>query len=213
MTGGLALAAAAVSVGALHAVAPDHWVPLAAVARAGGWSRRQTAERTLLCGLGHVTVSVALGLAALLVGREVIGVVGRPLESATGLLLIAFGIAYAIWGLRRGAARVHGHAHAHYDHVHEPARATVVSLLVIYALDPCVAVIPILLAATALGASTAAGVVLLYEVATIGAMIGLVLAARAGVRALSWRWLDRWPDATAGAVITTAGLAMFLIGG
>lgn len=212
MSGALALAAAAVSVGGLHALAPDHWVPLAAVARARGWSRRQTARLTLLCGLGHVTVSLALGLVALLVGREVIEAVGRPLESAAGVLLVAFGAVYALWGLRRGAARVHGHAHDHYDHVHDPARATVGSLFVIYSLDPCVAVIPILLAAAGLGTPVAAGVVLLYEAATLGAMVGLVLAARVGVRALSWSWLDRWPDATAGVVIAAAGLTMLAIG-
>lgn len=212
MSGALALAAAAISVGALHALAPDHWVPLAAVARARGWSRRQTARLTLLCGLGHVSVSAALGLLALVVGREVIEAIGRPLESAAGVLLVAFGAAYALWGLRRGAARVHGHAHGHYDHVHDPARATVGSLFLIYSLDPCVAVIPILLAAAGLGAPVAATVVLLYETATLAAMVALVLAARAGVRALSWRWLDRWPDAAAGTVIAAAGLAMLVIG-
>jgi hypothetical protein len=212
MTGALALAGAAVSIGALHALAPDHWLPIAAVARARAWSGRRTAQVTALCGLGHVTVSVALGLVALLAGRQVIESVGRPLESAAGVLLIAFGAAYALWGLRRGAARVHGHRHHRYDHVHEPARATIGALFLIYALDPCVAVIPLLLAAAGLGAPGAAGVVLLYEVAAIGAMIVLVLAARAGVRALSWSWLDRWPDAAAGAVIAAAGLAVALFG-
>ncbi|HEU5058652.1 MAG TPA: hypothetical protein VFU21_19095 [Kofleriaceae bacterium] len=212
MTGVVALAAAAVSIGALHALAPDHWLPIAAVARARGWSRRRTAQVTALCGLGHVTVSVALGLLALLVGREVIEAVGRPLESAAGLLLVAFGAAYALWGLRRGAARLHGHQHQHYDHVHQPGRATIGALVFIYALDPCVALIPILLAATLLGAPATVGVVLLYEVAAIGAMIGLVLAARAGARALSWSWLERWPDAAAGTVIVAAGLAVALLG-
>ncbi len=212
MSAALALAAAAVSVGALHALAPDHWLPLAAVARARRWSRRRTVRLTLFCGIGHVTVSVALGLVALLVGREVIEAVGRPLESAAGALLVAFGAGYALWGLRRGAARVHGHAHDHYDHVHDPAHAAVGSLFLIYSLDPCVAVIPILLAAAALGAPVAAGIVFLYEAATLGAMVILVLAARAGVRALSWSWLEKWPDATAGAVITAAGLAMLAIG-
>ena len=37
-----ALALAAASVGALHSVAPDHWVPFAALARARGWSAWKT---------------------------------------------------------------------------------------------------------------------------------------------------------------------------
>ena len=42
-----ALAVAAASVGALHSLAPDHWVPFAALARARGWSAWKTARITL----------------------------------------------------------------------------------------------------------------------------------------------------------------------
>ena len=58
------LVVAAATVGSVHTVAPDHWVPFAAVARAGRWSAARTALVTALCGLGHVTVSALLGLAS-----------------------------------------------------------------------------------------------------------------------------------------------------
>ena len=119
------LAAPAVAIGSLHTLAPDHWVPFAALARAQGWSRTRTARITALCGFGHVTVSALLGVLALAFGREALMVVGERMEAAAGLLLIAFGLAYAVYGLRRAAGgHVHGHHHAHYDHVHEPARMT-----------------------------------------------------------------------------------------
>ena len=63
-----ALALAAASVGALHSLAPDHWVPFAALARARRWSAGKTARITLACGLGHVTVSAALGTLAVVLG-------------------------------------------------------------------------------------------------------------------------------------------------
>ena len=65
------LAATAATVGALHSLAPDHWVPFAAVARARGWSAGRTARVTLLCGFGHVSASVVLGLLALVFGPTV----------------------------------------------------------------------------------------------------------------------------------------------
>jgi nickel/cobalt transporter (NicO) family protein len=114
MTATLALVVAAVSIGSLHSVAPDHWVPFAALARAERWSARRTALITALCGLGHVTTSVALGLLAVFFGRELFHGVGERLESAAGLLLIGFGVAYGVWGLRRVLAeRAHQHAQAH----------------------------------------------------------------------------------------------------
>jgi hypothetical protein len=209
----LALAGAAISVGALHTLAPDHWVPFAALARAQGWSAGKTARITLLCGFGHVTVSALLGLLGLAFGRAVFERAGQKMEAIAGILLIGFGLAYGVWGLKRAAGRhVHGHAHAHYDHIHETSKKTAWSLFVLFSADPCVAVIPLLFAAAPLGAAPTAGIVLLYETATIGTMIALVLPARAGVSLLRLPWLDQWGDAVAGGLIVATGLLVTALG-
>lgn len=208
-----ALAVAAATVGSLHSLAPDHWVPFAAVARARGWSAACTAHVTLLCGLGHVTVSVLLGLLGLWLGLNVLEAFGQRLESVAGILLIAFGLAYGAWGLRRAMGRrLHGHSHPHYDHVHDPSRVTAWTLFLLFSADPCVAVIPLLLAAAPLGAAKVAAIVILYEVATLGAMVLLVLPARAGANVMRASWLDRYGDAAAGALIAVAGAVVVGLG-
>ena len=147
------LTVAAITIGSLHSLAPDHWVPIAAVARARNWSKARTARVAFLCGVGHVTVSVLLGLLALLFGAQLFQSFGERMVSVAGLLLIGFGVAYAVWGLRGAFAhRIHGHHHHHYDHVHDPSKASTWSLFLIYCADPCVAVIPILFAAAPLSA-------------------------------------------------------------
>jgi nickel/cobalt transporter (NicO) family protein len=216
MSGGgvfTALAAAAVSIAALHTLAPDHWAPFAAVARARGWSAARTIRVTLLCGFGHVTASALLGLLALLFGLEVLQSVGRRMEAVAGILLIGFGLAYAAWGLRRTAGKhLHGHLHHHYDHVHDPEKATVWSLFLLFSADPCVAVMPILFAAAPLGAARTTAIVLLYEAATLLAMVALVLPARMGARMLRFHFLDHYGDAAAGGAIAAVGLAVTLLG-
>ncbi|HZF08487.1 MAG TPA: hypothetical protein VFE33_06830 [Thermoanaerobaculia bacterium] len=208
-----ALAAAAVSVAAIHTLAPDHWAPFAAVARARGWSAARTARVTLLCGFGHVTASALLGLLALVFGLGVLQSVGKRMEALAGILLIAFGLIYAAWGLRRTAgSHFHGHVHQHYDHVHEPEKATVWSLFLLFSADPCVAVMPILFAAAPLGALRATIIVLLYEAATLATMVLLVLPARAGVKRLRFSFLDHYGDAAAGGAIAAVGLAVMLLG-
>src|SRR5437870_10789887 len=72
MTGLSVLALTAAAVGALHSVAPDHWVPFAALARARRWPLAHTARVTILCGLGHVTVSAVLGIVALVTGLRAV---------------------------------------------------------------------------------------------------------------------------------------------
>jgi nickel/cobalt transporter (NicO) family protein len=225
------LALAAMGVGSLHTLAPDHWVPFAALARAQGWSRGRTARITAACGFGHVTVSVLLGVLALIFGLEVLRIVGQRMEAIAGLLLIGFGLAYGLVGLRRA---VHSHAHGHHhhgghshhhhhhhgahghhrghDHAHDADGLTPWTLFLLFSADPCVAVIPILFAAAPLGAWKTALVVGAYELATIGTMVALVLPARAAAKRLRGPWTVRYGDATAGAVIASVGVLVAVLG-
>jgi len=232
-----ALAAGAATVGALHTLAPDHWVPFAALGRARRWSTRRTIATTAVCGLGHVTVSVMLGLLALVFGLEMLELFGRRMESAASLLLIAFGLTYAVIGLRRALGRrladvhdhgsvVHHHAHSH-GVLHEHAESatlkggptgtlkggpTAWTLFVLFCADPCVAVIPVLFASAPLGAARTTLIVGAYELATIGTMVGLVLAAGAATARVRGAWLNVYGDAAAGAVIAAVGVAVTVLG-
>ena len=228
----VALIGAAASLGSIHTVAPDHWVPFAALARAEKWSARRTALVTAGCGLGHVTVSVLLGTLGLLFGLELLEMFGRRMESMAGLLLIGFGVAYAVWGIRR-ALGGHAHVHVHGGHVHvhaharerdshqhhappgeprPPRRSTAWTLFLLFSADPCVAVIPLMFAAAPLGWMRTILVVVAYELATIATMVALVMPARAAANTVRGAWADRWGDALAGAVVAVIGLVVIGMG-
>jgi ABC-type nickel/cobalt efflux system permease component RcnA len=208
----VSLGLAAISLGALHSLAPDHWVPIAAIARARKWSRSRTLRVAFLCGFGHVTVSVALGLLALFFGAQLFQSIGERMVSVAGLLLIGFGVAYAVWGLRHTFAhRLHGHHHHHYDHVHDPSNATVWSLFLIYCADPCVAVIPILFAAAPLTTAETISIVVAYEVATVGAMVVLVGVAQSGAQRFKSKWIERFGDPIAGGLIAATGVLVAIL--
>lgn len=223
----LALVVAAVGIGSAHTLAPDHWMPFAALARAERWSAARTAALTALCGLGHVTVSVALGLLGAAFGLELLQRFGHRLESVAGVLLIAFGVLYALWGLHRSVgtrwhdhepspARPHWHAHHHHaPHAHATAdegRVTAWTLFLLFSADPCVAVIPLLFAAAPLGWPSVLAVVLAYEAATIATMVVLALPARAAAAAFRGAWADRYSDALAGGVIAAVGILVVSLG-
>ncbi len=206
------LAVAAISIGALHSLAPDHWVPIAAIARARNWSKGKTLRVAFLCGFGHVTVSVGLGLLALLFGAQLFQSIGERMVSVAGLLMIGFGLAYAIWGLRHTFAhRLHGHHHHHYDHVHDPSSVSVWSLFLIYCADPCVAVIPILFAAAPLTTVETISIVVAYEVATVGAMVVLVAVAQSGAQLFKGKWIERFGDPIAGGLIVATGIMVAIL--
>jgi nickel/cobalt transporter (NicO) family protein len=198
----LTLVIAAATVGSLHTMAPDHWMPFAALARARKWTPLRTARTTVLCGFGHVTVSATLGIAALFVGLGIIRAIGSRLENQANWLLMAFGTIYMIWGFWR-----HGH-HRHHDR----EGLTEWSLFLLFCADPCIAVIPMIMAAASGGWATVAAVVITYELATIATMVVLVAAAHAGVRSVRSPWIDRYGHAAAGALIVSVGAAMAILG-
>jgi threonine/homoserine/homoserine lactone efflux protein len=66
-------------------------------------------------------------------------------------------------------------------------------------------------AAAPLGPGKTLAIVLLYEAATLGTMLLLVLPARAGARLLQAPSLERYGDVAAGGVIAGIGLAVTLL--
>ena len=123
------LAGTAASLGLVHTViGPDHYLPFIVISRARNWTLRKTLFVSFLAGLGHNLSSVVLGFVGIALGIAVARLEG--VESARGeiaaWLLIGFGLAYFLWGMRRAwkgkphtHAHLHGHAGAH-EHPHSP---------------------------------------------------------------------------------------------
>lgn len=197
---------AAVTVGSLHALAPDHWVPFSVLGRARGWSAGRTVRLTLLCGLGHVSVSAAFGIAALILGAHAVTALGSTLQSNAALLLIGFGLAYMVWGLWRSFSNRLTHPHPH------DRKLTEWSLFLFFCADPCVALIPMIIAASTRGWGAIAAVIVVYELAMFVTMVSLVMTTHAGAQAIRLPWLDRFGDAVAGALIVILGTVVTVLG-
>lgn len=227
------LAAAGVAV--VHTViGADHYLPFIMLARARGWTRARTLLVTVACGAGHVASSILLGLLGLAAGAAI----GRieAIEGARGDLaawaMVAFGTAYAAWGVRRALRRragyaLHGHGegvhlHAHGDHAHEhghrhapamPGATTFWALFIVFVLGPCEPLIPLFVLPASRGrwllASATAAV---FALLTIACMAGLVLAGREGLRLVRLGTLERWAHPLAGGVIAASGLAVIFLG-
>jgi sulfite exporter TauE/SafE len=123
------LAGTAASLGLVHTViGPDHYLPFIVMSRARNWTLRKTLFVSFLAGLGHILSSVVLGFVGIALGIAVAKLEG--VESARGeiaaWLLIGFGLAYFVWGMRRawkGKPHAHAHLHGHggpHEHPHGP---------------------------------------------------------------------------------------------
>ena len=229
----------AASVGVLHTLlGPDHYLPFIFMARSLRWSRTRTLLVTLACGLGHVLASVILGLIGLAFGVAVSRL--ELIESARGQvaawLLVAFGLAYAAWGLRRAHRhRPHAHLHAHpdgivhvHEHIHEAGhvhvhesqptgapikRLTPWILFTIFVFGPCEVLVPLLMYPAARNSTgTAIGVTVVFALATLATMCAAVLVGQMGLERLRLAPLERYTHALAGAAVACCGLAIQLLG-
>ena len=223
----LALCLAAVGIGCVHTLlGPDHYLPFAAMARAGDWSAAKTVWVTVLCGLGHVAGSVVIGLVGIALGIAVMRL--ESLEAVRGdtaaWLLIGFGLAYLCWGLVRAArpsvgSAPHLHLHDHdAEHAHShPAEETNQAgttgvwtpwlLFLVFVFGPCEPLIPLLMYPAAKASPWAvAAVVVAFALATVGTMVAAVLAVRSGMAVVRLPRLQRFSHAFAGLAVLACGV-------
>jgi len=116
----LLLVAAVATVGVLHTIVPDHWVPITLIARQRGWSKSETARAALQAGTGHILSTLLIALVVWLAGVAFAERFGHIVDTVSSLALIAFGGWFAVsaWrDLRKHGT--HGHTHSHdFPHLH-----------------------------------------------------------------------------------------------
>ncbi len=104
------------SIAAMHALIPSHWLSFAVVGRRQRWTTRQTLTITLLAGVGHILLTLVLGFALVIVGKELFKTIPAWAEhAATAAVLIGLGVWFVLPNLRPGHAGCH-----HAGHSHEP---------------------------------------------------------------------------------------------
>ena len=232
--GTIVLLGTAASIGLIHTlIGPDHYLPFIVMSKARGWSMRKTILITFLCGLGHVLSSVVIGGVGIGLGVAVarLEVVEAVRGNIAAWVLIAFGLVYTVWGVRRATRnRPHTHAHAHengderdhehshrgaHTHVHDAKGRSVTPwvLFVIFVLGPCEPLIPLLVVPAATGGFLdVAAVAGVFNVVTIATMLGVVLIIQRGLVRLPLGKVERFSHALAGLAIFASGGAMKLFG-
>jgi nickel/cobalt exporter len=206
-----ALLGTAVWIGFIHTLfGPDHYVPFVAMARAGQWTRRKTLVITLLCGLGHVAGSVALGLIGIALGALLLKL--EWIETVRGelaaWLLLTFGLLYFVYGLVRAIRHV-PHRHVVAEQASQTDSLTPWILFTIFLFGPCEPLIPILMYPAAhANALVVVLVTMAFALSTLITMTATVMLLYAGVGVISWQQFHRFSHAAAGLAIALCGAAV-----
>jgi hypothetical protein len=200
------LLVSAVSVAFFHALAPDHWLPFVALARSSRWSLRKLALIATLAGIGHVLSSLLLGAIGLAAGLAMNRMQGADAwRGDIGIwLLIGFGVAYALWGLKHAQ-----HAHPHVT-VEDAVRAYAVRrmwmLFAIMVFGPCEPLIPLMFVASEHGPGTVTAISAVFSVVTVAMVVGQSCLSYLGVRLIQAPWMERYAHTLTGVVIVLTAL-------
>ena len=197
----------ALTIGIVHALAPDHWLPFVMLGRAQKWTQWRLTLSTVLAGLGHVTSSLFIGGLGVLLGMaaERVNLWESTRGNVASLLLIGFGLAYMVWGLKNYGKK---HSHA-MQHAQTVSYWTLFALIVF---GPCEPLIPLLFAGYSLGWSAVVSVFLLFGLSTVGMMLLQVHLAFYGLSLFNAHRFEHASDIIAGGVITATGFGIRVFG-
>jgi len=202
----------AVAVAFFHALAPDHWLPFVALAKSSRWSMAKLGWVTTLAGIGHVASSLLLGLVGLWAGLAINRLTGvETWRGSVGIwLLIGFGVAYALWGLKHAQ---HHHPHVSVQEVAKAyAKKRMWMLFAIMVFGPCEPLIPLMFVASEHGMPTVWAMSLVFSIVTIGMVVGQSALGYAGVRLIQAPWMERYAHALAGLVILLTAMFVLVTG-
>ena len=234
------LLSAAALVALLHSILPDHWVPLAVVARTQRWSFLRVGRVTFLVALGHVVTSLVLGGIIATIGLQFQQTLDTQQGHIIGVVLILTGILFFVWGLVSGGGHKHEHRHgAGYSHTHQsghqhkhnheheenhlhnheqsqnkeqPLLKRLAAIVVPFgvAASPDLTILPVALAASAIGRAEVVGVLSVFAVVTIVTFISLTLLATLIGYQIKGEWLEKYATIITSLVLIAIGIVAFI---
>jgi nickel/cobalt exporter len=199
------------SIAFFHALAPDHWLPFAAIGRAQKWSKLKLLWITFISGLGHVGISIIFSVIGIALGFSLSKI--KALEGNRGQialwLLIGFGIAYMLWGIKKAGQRRHEHLDEEKLNKHTVAAWTLFAVIV---LGPCEPLIPLAFLGYNYGWPGVITVSIVFSITTLMMMLGQSLLAFMGVQLIKGHIMERYSHAFAGLVIALTGAFVLVVG-
>ena len=190
----------------LHAVIPNHWLPVLAIGKKEGWSLAQTSRVTFLAGMAHVISTVIIGLLLGLIGSELTA----NIEDFTHVVAPSVLILLGLYFLRQHYT--HHHFHLQKEQLRKKTKGAVILALVIAMfLSPCMEIEAYFLLAGSKGWYVIMGIALMYSVISIAGMLIWVRIVYKGLLKLNWHTWEHNAGIITGLVLIVTGILSFFL--
>jgi putative Mn2+ efflux pump MntP len=194
-------------LGIIHALIPNHWLPLVAIAKAEKWEKYELMLVASITASAHVLGTVILGIGLGMVGAKLAHQYEGYVHVIAPVLLILFGLIYFTVNLPH-------HHHAANRDVQQ-YRISKTKWILIFAvtmfLSPCLEVESLFLAAGAYGWNNILLLALVYAAISITGIITLVMLAFKGVQMMNSQFIEHNEKRITGMVLIIVGIVTFFI--
>ncbi len=199
----LSLIGATFIIALTHAVMPNHWMPFALIGKGQNWSLSKTIFITAIAGLGHSVVTCILGSIIAFLGFHITKYAETVAEPLAASILIILGITFIIIG--RLKPNPHDHNHSKFSD-----KTIVISLFMMLSCSPCIAVLPIFLAASTFSWKMLLLLSIILSATTVSSMLVLTTIAYTGVKKINLCMIEHYEREIIGGILSIIGI-IFLI--
>ena len=188
----------------LHALIPNHWLPVLAISRKENWTLSQTTSVTFVSGLSHALSTIFIGLIIGLLGVKLSENIEDFTHIAAPIILVALGIFYIYQHYR------HKHFHVHVEVKAVSKQKIIFTLVVAMFFSPCFEIEAYFLMAGTHGWTQIFLLAFLYTVVTVTGMVVWVRLAYKGLLKLNWHALEHNAGIITGATLVLTGIVSFI---
>ena len=203
----LSLLTGTLILAAIHALIPNHWLPLVAVAKAEGWKQKEITTVTLLAAAAHVFGTIALGIVLGFIGKELKEEYGKAITVAAAIILIVFGLVYFSVNLPH-----HHHSTQQDVSAYKKSKTRWIWIFIgMMFLSPCLEVESLFLSAGAFGMGAVFAMAACYAIISILGIWLLVSLGIKGVNLLPADFIEHNEKKISGIVLILVGIVTFFL--
>ena len=190
----------------LHALIPNHWLPVLAIGKKDNWSLAEVTKITFVSGLAHALSTIVIGIILGLLGLQL----ANKIQYFTGF------VAPAILITLGGFFIYQHHRHRHF-HLHQipkptlPKNKIIMALIVAMFLSPCMEIEAYFLLAGTKGIWAVLFIATLYLIISVSGMVLWVRLAYKGILKLNWHTLEHNSGIITGWTLVITGILSFFI--
>jgi nickel/cobalt exporter len=200
----------ALVVSLVHALMPDHWMPIVLISRTERWTDRETLWASILIVVPHMLSTIALGVLVGLVGFKLSEVYDMVMSIVAPVVFVSVGLGYIYLNFRRG--HHHGHGEGSPDELADQPKGRIISLLAVALFfSPCVPMGSYFFIAGSSGVYSLIYISATYVLVTVASILLLVYAGRKGVELLRWEFLEENERLVTGLVLLVLGILIYFI--